>query len=105
MMPSMRPPTWLTELRKEVPELRLRDYLSLALWTVSPWIVVGYFVYEWLIANADLGRAWLLIFGAAYGSVRLFSRLMQFNVLVGRGMLPLLGRRQGGAKEREHEPE
>ena len=98
----MRPPTWLTELRQEVPELRLRDHLSLALWTVPPWMVVGYFVYEWLIANADLGWSRLLIFAATCGILRLFCRLMQFNILLGRGLLPPLRRRQRGDHEDEH---
>jgi hypothetical protein len=65
---------------------RRRDLLALGLWLLPPWMVAGYFVYEWQIANADLTPLRLGLVAAAYALARFVSRVMQFNILRGMGV-------------------
>jgi hypothetical protein len=63
---------------------KLGDVLALALWQCPPWMIVGYFGFEWQIVHADLTYSAFWLFFAAFTLARGFCRLMQFCVV--RGM-------------------
>jgi hypothetical protein len=63
---------------------KLGDVLTLALWQCPPWMIVGYFGYEWRIVHADLTYSTCCLFLAAFTLARGFCRLMRFCVV--RGM-------------------
>ena len=80
-MRRLRSPARVIRLQDWVKPYRLGDLLALGFWQCPPWIIVGDFIYQWQINNADLTVFWIGVFVAAFTGARVLCRLMQLYVL------------------------